>query len=110
MTPRRQGGCDAGVHFTYSEELTTTLIKGSRASCFAPPAEGAETKGALECEVELNLFENIDLNPARKSILSDNYNLFTSGQPFKYFYHVTIGFTGLNHNLPGSIPIKNEYF
>jgi hypothetical protein len=35
MTPRRQGGSDAGVLFMYPEELTTM-----------------PTKGALECEVE----------------------------------------------------------
>ena len=45
MIPRRQGGSDAGVHLTYSEELTTR-----------------STKGALECEVELSAIPDNALN------------------------------------------------
>ena len=52
MIPRRQGGGDAGVHFTYSEELTTKPKMGFLDACFAPQAEGEETKGALECKTE----------------------------------------------------------
>jgi hypothetical protein len=42
--------------------IPTQPKMGSRTSCFAPRAEGVETKLALECEVELNDAQLLHLN------------------------------------------------
>jgi hypothetical protein len=49
---QRRRESDAGIFLHKSRSIPTQPKMGSLASCFAPQAEGVETKEGLECEAE----------------------------------------------------------